>query len=523
MGYWKIVEPQTGTNLITNPSFETSLTGWSSTDAGLGPTANDFLFGTRGLDCQLNSGDQNCASYAASGLSVLTTYVFSAYVKIQEGTGVDLTVQASFSGFSGAVLVEQGATASQDGIWTRIWVKFQTGTPDVTGNLDIELTEAYDGSGLPIISIYVDGAQLEEANRLTTYFDGDQPDCKWTGTEHASTSERLGGLGGAIYDFKDDFSMHNQRFSGSGAVPIRHIVTRRSIIPGAEYQRALVEPASIVLEMLLVTTSQDEYHRVRNLFLDKVNPALRHDGFWLLYEGPSSVPKFLAVRYVGGMEGSYSGGFTERLTLGFTAFDNPIWQSINFNNQDVDFNDQVSWYEHIGRTDGEWNGMGRTASSTSGAPSGFCKGFEDGEIFIFGNFVDLDGNANHDYLVQYDIPAQSYSIPWTAGDVTGQVNDAIIGPDGKLYMVGNFTNVGGVAANDYLVTWDGSSWGTVGAPSVAAGVPTCLHFDRAGNLYVGGTFTDWAGIANADRIAMWDGSCNVGWLFLVGPGYGNEW
>jgi len=47
-------------------------------------------------------------------------------------------------------------------------------------------------------TIYVDCIQFEEGDTATPYCDGDQPNCRWTGTAHASTSERIGPIPNAV-------------------------------------------------------------------------------------------------------------------------------------------------------------------------------------------------------------------------------------------------------------------------------------------------------------------------------------
>lgn len=81
-----------------------------------------------------------------------------------------------------------------------------------------------------------------------------------------------------------------------------------------------------------------------------------------------------------------------------------------------------------------------------------------------------------------------------------------VGPDGSLYVGGNFTNAGGVAANR-IARWDGSSWHALGSGLSGSGQPmvNALAFGRDGSLYVGGQFTSAGGVA-ATNIARWDGS-----------------
>jgi len=77
------------------------------------------------------------------------------------------------------------------------------------------------------------------------------------------------------------------------------------------------------------------------------------------------------------------------------------------------------------------------------------------------------------------------------------------GPDGKIYVGGEFTNAGGVPEADYLARWNpvSGAWEAV-VPGISAAldsVVSALAFDAAGNLYVGGTFFN-LGSPNGDCI-----------------------
>jgi hypothetical protein len=87
--------------------------------------------------------------------------------------------------------------------------------------------------------------------------------------------------------------------------------------------------------------------------------------------------------------------------------------------------------------------------------------------------------------------------------------------NGNIYIGGNFTQAGGIAAN-HIAKWDGISWSSLGN-----GVNGLVVFAIAisGNdVYVGGDFTT-AGEISANRIAKWDGS---NWSAL-GTGFNTQY
>ncbi len=81
--------------------------------------------------------------------------------------------------------------------------------------------------------------------------------------------------------------------------------------------------------------------------------------------------------------------------------------------------------------------------------------------------------------------------------VNGDVNALVVDASGALYVGGNFTAAGAVAANN-VAKWDGSAWSALGTG--LNGVVRALALDGGGNLYAGGQFTSPA------YVAKWSGT-----------------
>jgi hypothetical protein len=76
---------------------------------------------------------------------------------------------------------------------------------------------------------------------------------------------------------------------------------------------------------------------------------------------------------------------------------------------------------------------------------------------------------------------------------------------GNLYIGGNFTAAGGVAAN-YVAKWDGSKWSALGSGLTGSYSSSVTALAVSGNdLYAAGSFTNAGGIV-ASNIAKWDGT-----------------
>lgn len=171
----------------------------------------------------------------------------------------------------------------------------------------------------------------------------------------------------------------------------------------------------------------------------------------------------------------------------------------------------------------------------------------DGDnVYIGGNFVNMNGMATADYIVKYTISTNTYAS--IGGTLNGAVyalaklgSDIIVGGDftnangistadyvakftpgtstwasiggtlngyvsallvvgSDLYVAGNFTNANGLATADYIAKWSGSAWSSIGGQLNS--YVNALAQD-GGVLYVGGGFTNADGIASADYLAQY--------------------
>ena len=115
------------------------------------------------------------------------------------------------------------------------------------------------------------------------------------------------------------------------------------------------------------------------------------------------------------------------------------------------------------------------------------------------NAVNTCGSSGWSSIWSFSTPAW-----WNAlgTGLNGCVTALTIDGSGNLYVGGNFTTAGGVAAHN-IAKWDGSSWSTFG--NGLNNQVTAFAFDGSGNLYVGGWF-DSAGGVPANNIAKWNGS-----------------
>ncbi|MBL9078148.1 MAG: hypothetical protein JNL08_11630 [Planctomycetes bacterium] len=154
-----------------------------------------------------------------------------------------------------------------------------------------------------------------------------------------------------------------------------------------------------------------------------------------------------------------------------------------------------------------WNGItwAPLGSGLDGPAYGMLV-LPNGDLVAVGAFTSAGGAAANS-VARWDGTSWSPfggGIPLAAGE---SVFRAASAPNGDLYVVGRFAQLGGVPANS-IARWDGSAWQTVGgglqSGTSAAGV-SGLAVQPNGRVVVGGGFTTAGGVA-APHVAVWDGS-----------------
>ncbi len=148
-----------------------------------------------------------------------------------------------------------------------------------------------------------------------------------------------------------------------------------------------------------------------------------------------------------------------------------------------------------------------------------------GRVYVGGDFTQAGGvSANR--VARFDPQANSWSALGTGAQngVNGTVNALAVDGQGRLYVGGSFASAGGVSANR-VARFDpqANSWSTLGTGSsnglsdIISAV-YALAVDGQGRVYVGGDFTQAGGVS-ANNVARFDPQANS-WSAL-GTGSGN--
>jgi hypothetical protein len=137
-------------------------------------------------------------------------------------------------------------------------------------------------------------------------------------------------------------------------------------------------------------------------------------------------------------------------------------------------------------------------------PTGFIDAEKEGASVFnpLGSVVRVEGliyiNSNGDLDTLSTLVGAPFSIQ--------QITAVSFGKDGNIYVSGNFTTIGGVAAN-YIAYWNGTAWNAMGS-GLSGVAPYALKIYplTESRLIVVGMFTGAGGVANTNKAALWDGS-----------------
>ena len=179
----------TRTNLVTNPSFETNTTDWSSSGCALSRVSGNLSgdYGQYVLRSTATGGGFYSARIDAVGLlpvTVGTDYTFSAYVKRVSGSR-SYAISISFLNSVGTALSTVTSSVNSCITATRLSV---TGTAPATA-VRARATIVSAGGGAIGDSHDTDSVLFEASSTLKTYFDGDSSGLtSWSGTINNSTS-----------------------------------------------------------------------------------------------------------------------------------------------------------------------------------------------------------------------------------------------------------------------------------------------------------------------------------------------
>jgi hypothetical protein len=503
---WSILSPIAATNLITNPSSETAVTGHTATSTST-TVAASTLYARRGYRsiAVTPASSTGAGEYYAHGtLTSGVSYTF----------GVDFLGAASipysiYFGDTAGTLKGTATSVTGTGYWKRQTV---TWACDATATYRIYMVKGASSSVAPY---YLDGLQLEATAYATSYIDGDQGDgYSWVGAAHASTSTRAAWCrdGGREYYLDSDIGTRVLLMDGVGMAPLDIYSEQRSLLPGAEFQGTRAQPRSMILMLYTGSNSVSAFHSQRKDLIDLIKPDLvsPEQPFVLRYYGANTNTDAVEIRcvYSGGLEFNSPTHYrTDKVALKLTSFD-PYWRELGNDAAALSSYTTGTFYYLAGRlaSTGAWSTLGLThVPTTNGTIYTIAVNpLNTDEIFFGGDFVGLGEVAGRDYIAKYTISTGTWSTVGADSGVNGAVRVLLFAADGTLYLGGAFTNVGD-AAGDYFAKWT-SGGGLASVAAGGTGTVYALALAPDGKIIIGGDYDNWAAIPAADNLCSWDGS-----------------
>jgi len=493
---WSVLVPIARTNLIQNPSFETNTTLWTALGGGsIARSTLQQYHGAYSLQVSVSATVTDGAYYDTVTLTSGTTYAYSCKVRGVAG----LKYSIGINNTAGNVALAT-TTFTATGRWQ--WISGYYKETATNARRFITQKAGTNASTLPY---YIDGAQVEaivDGQLASTFIDGDQlglvpnqqpPAYYWNGTPHASTSSRIGltRAGGMIVPFKK-YGFLITAMIGLELAQAQNVGTDYARIDGAFDNYTRKPSRQFTLTGRFQGRTYAELRRNRSglaqLFdrdligQDQQLTLLRHveDGYGRIL---TSETRHIA-KYESGFTGNTDNHTAETVPLTFTSY-LPNILSDGESGAALDVQDSVSNANRIllRSPAGVWSAIGTGA--VGGNVYAIAQGL-DGTIYAGGDFTSFGGVANTRAIVQYNPVTATISAIGTGGTTVGDtVNDIQIAPNGNVWVIGAITNMGGVAAADYVAVWNGINWAGVGVPTaipvLAAPLQSCL--DLNGNFY----------------------------------------
>lgn len=497
MSNYRFIVPDATTNLVTNPSIEIDTTGYTKVGTST-VLAQVITQQQRGVYSLEVTPDSgtNDGVYFDITLTASTQYTWSV-----DFLGADTIVYTlrvyDITGTTDLATLD----VTGDGAWSRQEVVFTTGLN--TGiRLFIEKKNSADVS-----PFYVDGMQVEQKGYRTTYCDGDQKGCSWLGGAHVSTSSRPGqnAVGGRIVD-PDDYNILIKYVDGLGMPPTRLNTTQLALLPGNQVQSSRYGERVLQIVGTAGPGTPAQLRQYLQDFENALKPerAPIQQPIIFQYTGTSKTID-IECWYDAGLEGTTRDNAFMSFAMRLVC-PNPFFRSLTETAASLDTNDSLSIGGVALRHPGEWSNLGVT-SGTGDAVYTVAVG-PDGKVYVGGNFTSFNGVTGADGIAMYDPTDDSWNALGSGctNMVSGGVVAIAFGIDGTVYIGGFFDEVDSVANTVNIAAWDGSSWSALGTGGSGGDGVFALAVGRDGTLYAGGNFTSMGGVANTTQIASWDGS-----------------
>jgi hypothetical protein len=549
--FW-VIEPEATTNKYPNPSWETDDDNWTysedGTDAGYGRLPELGFRGLYGFFAPISSDGTYVQLVSTTNAPSGTTTTVSFFVRFYDPTR-DLKKE-------NVRVVANGTTFEPSYFWAvggGWWRVGLTLTPSTNNPVGLRVI------GNPGEQFVVDCAQWEDLDHWTTYCDGDEMGLMpleqpvpfvWNGTPHASTSSRTfqTHAGGKITPFSE-FGFNLVALEGLGMPEIGHARQDIASADGSLYKTSRRGARTFSLGGQIVADTPQELSRLRSKMMvafDVARSGLRqplllyiqkHDG-----ERPVSEVLQCVCTYDTGLEVDHQSEYDEDLTLVFTA-DRPALPTLRHISAALLAPSSTSGVMSIRDPSGEWSVISGALGGGVMTPtsSRFCGLLRDGTkymalnnglafrnestepeweagtsanitpiqdalelssglIALCGNFTQLNVTAANRIALVDSFAIIGATVTPLGTGLNGIAYQLAEGPQGHIYVCGDFSTANGVGISGGVAYWNGTTFVDMGAPVGIADIPTVIAVDAAGKVYVTGP-----GDSLSCSVARWEG------------------
>jgi hypothetical protein len=189
---WSLLtaQPSNGTNLVTNPSFETNTTGWAA-GAGTSSISQDAVFtgGAGNFSLSVVPSGSGTSYVSSSAIAATAGTSYKTLISVSCGYSVTFGLKVRFYSDAGGTVqvgsdvdVSSGTNAQLTNVATA-----------PTGTLSMRVIPSITSAG-PVPAWYLDAVSVTASTWAGSYFDGSSTSSTgavtyaWTGTANASTS-----------------------------------------------------------------------------------------------------------------------------------------------------------------------------------------------------------------------------------------------------------------------------------------------------------------------------------------------
>lgn len=416
-------------------------------------------------------------------------------VRVQAGT---------FAGSADVSEIEWGGPAGPKpkDKWFRASLVVTIDAGDLTGALLIRSRTSEEPTAGK--SFYIDSVDIVTGSQISTHVDGDQQHCEWLRTPHASQSQRAAQsrAGGIERDVTDYYDLALGQINGSGDVMHAVLLDNYTLHPGGELQRVTNESRVMQWAAQFSAGTLPELHAKRQTLLRalSVDEVTTDNGApqetRVIYTG-AAIDKELDISLESGMGGVFRAQdcVMERVALSFVSAQ-PMWRARGDSGVVLEESEESVPLESITARlrdgNGKWDTLG--PPSSGGEINTIVRG-SDGSIYPTGNYINFDGIAAADRVVRRDVQAGTWHA--VGAGLNGRVRGSAKAPNGDIFFVGDFDDESGGPGNtyNYIVKWDvsASTYVAIMVSGINNGLNNPAYdcaFGKNGKLYIVGPFTD---------------------------------